>query len=79
MPQMLRDYMASRGYNPDTICVFAASDDGNTVLAPDMEPQKCAAPTGATKNKRRAMLTCMWHSCTGPDSHEVEDMTLEKA
>ena len=43
-----------------------------------MEPQKCAAPTGATKNKRRAMLTCMWHSCTGPDSHEVEDMTLEK-
>ena len=43
-----------------------------------MEPQKCAAPTGATKNKRGAMLTCMWHSCTGPDSHEVEDMTLEK-
>eukprot|EP00729_Bicosta_minor_P006966 gene6966-22067_t len=43
MPQMLRDYMASRGYNPDTICVFAASDDGNTVLAPYGAPEmRCA-------------------------------------
>ena len=43
MPQMLRDYMASRGYNPDKICVFAASDDGNTVLAPDGAPEmRCA-------------------------------------
>jgi len=43
MPQMLRDYMASRGYNPDKICVFAASDDGNTLLAPDGAPEmRCA-------------------------------------
>jgi len=43
MPQMLRDYMASREYNPDKICVFAASDDGNTLLAPDGAPEmRCA-------------------------------------
>lgn len=43
MPQMLRDYMASREYNPDKICVFAASDDGNTVLALDGAPEmRCA-------------------------------------
>ena len=42
MPDQLRDYMASRGYNPAKVCVFAIVDGGNTTLAEgEAPPARC--------------------------------------